>query len=211
MAQLICAGELRTLRYSFWLRWKGLDFSGESCEKLGLSATRAAEHAHSAGPQLEEVIQNLDVPRDANIIDLGSGKGLAAITLSKEFQHVLGVELHPGLVEVARRNVAKLGIKNISFLCADAGTFKGFDEFAYLYMFNPFYESIMVEVMKNLNASLQSKAREMTIIYKNPFCHQILVDAGFGLMREIQYPHSHPFKIYRKSSVGSVKPRLLIG
>jgi len=201
IAQLICAGELRTLRYSLWVRWKGLDFSGESCEKLGLPATSVAEHAHSAGPQLEELIQKLNVSKESNIIDLGSGKGLAAITLSKEFQHVLGVELHPGLVEVSRRNVAKLGIKNISFLCSDAGTFRGFDEFTYVYMFNPFSESVMIEVMKNLNVSLQSKAREMTIIYKNPSCHQILVDAGFVLVGKIQYPHTHPFNIYRKQSL----------
>ena len=200
MAQVICAGEFRTLRYSFWLRWKGLDFSGESRDKLGLPAT-AAEHAHSAGPQLEELIQNLDVPKNSNIIDLGSGKGLAAITLSKGFQHVLGVELHPGLVEVARRNVAKLAIKNISFLCAEAGTFTGFGEYTYVYMFNPFSESVMIEVMRNLNASLRSQPREMTVIYKNPFCHQIVVDAGFSLVGEIQYPHAHPFHIYRKQGL----------
>lgn len=189
--------DLGHLRYALWVRYKGLDFSGESCESLGIPAERASSHAHSGGPELEHVLNTIGVAEGSNAIDFGSGKGLATVTLSRYFRSVTGVEMSARLVEVARRNIHRLGLTNIGFICGDAGKVReGLDSITHVYLFNPFPAVVMDEVLANLRRSLETRPRSMVIIYKNPVCHDSIVKAGFVVQREFCFRYSHPFCIY---------------
>lgn len=194
---MVARFDLAQLRYSLYVRMKGLDFSGESCESLGIPAERASSHAHSGGPQLERVLNAIGVPVGSRAIDFGSGKGIATITLSRYFESVTGVEISPKLVDVAKRNVARLGLENIEFICGDAGKVReGLDGITHVYMFNPFPAVVMEEVMNNLRLSLESRSRKLVVIYKNPICHEVVVRAGFAQRREFAFRYTHPFVIY---------------
>ena len=108
----------------------------------------------------------IGIPAGARIVDFGSGKGLAAITLSRYFAGVTGVEMSPKLVEVARRKVRKLGLTNVRFGCADAVEYyDGLDQFSHVDMFHPFPASVMQEVMENVRRSLEGRPRPLVIIY----------------------------------------------
>lgn len=194
---MIARLDVAHLRYALWVRLKGLDFSGESCESLGIPAERASSHAHSGGPHLERVLHAIGVPAGSRAIDFGSGKGIATITLSRYFESVTGVEMSPKLVDVAKRNVAKLGLKNIEFICGDAGKVRdGLDAFTHVYMFNPFPAVVMEEVLKNLRHSLEQRHRRLVIIYKNPICHETVLRAGFAQRQQFVFRFTHPFVIY---------------
>ena len=92
--RLIAGGQVDVLRYDLWNKWNGVDFEYVSVEDLGLSPQQAHFHSSSGGPTLARVFRTIDVPPGSVVLDLGSGKGGAALTLSRlGFAEVLGVEL----------------------------------------------------------------------------------------------------------------------
>ena len=137
--------------YALWTRWRGLDLGAQECEELGLPDDRAKAHTASGGPLLERVLETLAIPAGSKVVDLGSGKGGAVITLSRYFADVVGVELSPKLVEIAKSNVQKVGLVNVRFVCEDAARFVELHHFDYLYMFNPFPHPVMVEVIRGFS------------------------------------------------------------
>ena len=93
-ARLLRGGQAEELGYQLWNKWKGVDFEFVSLEDLGLSPDRAHFHSSSGGPTLARVFRTVGVPPGSVALDLGSGKGGAALTLSGlGFAEVIGVEL----------------------------------------------------------------------------------------------------------------------
>ena len=61
--------------------------------------------------------------------------GIASLTLCRHFSLVIGVELSPELVAIAKRNVARMRVANIELHCADARLFStGLDRVTHVYM-----------------------------------------------------------------------------
>lgn len=184
------------LGYALWLRYHRLEFASGSF----VSPDDGKEHAPSGGPLLTKVIRSLQVSEGSVALDLGVGMGLAALTLSRHFSLVVGVELSPELVAAAKRNVARMRVANIELHCADARLFStGLDRATHVYMFNPFPVTIMNAVVENLTRSLRRAPRRLTIIYKNPVCHDSIVAAGFIHQRDFHFRDSHPFSVYESA------------
>ena len=117
------------------------------------------------------------------------------------FSEILGIELSERMISIARKNAAKLRVKNVSFIRSDAATFRDFDRFTYVYMFNPFPAHVIREVMLNLAASALRLPRKITLIYKYPGCPDELVDREiFPKKDEFHYKGSHPFSVYTTTS-----------
>jgi protein-L-isoaspartate O-methyltransferase len=194
---LIRSADIARLQYALWTRIHGLDLAAQGCEELRLPSARAKAHAASGGPLLNRVLNRLAIPPGKSVVDLGSGKGGAAITLSDHFAEVLGVELSPTLVEIARQNIRKLRITNARFVCDDAAQFADFKQFDYIYMFNPFPEVVMTQVLANVGRTFIQHGRPHTLIYKNPVSHQDLINAGWKKQDEFAFRDSQPFAVYR--------------
>jgi hypothetical protein len=110
---------------------------------------------------------------------------------------VLGVELSGELIEVARRNAARLGRRNVRFLQADAGAFRDYDRVTHVYMYNPFPCTVMQQVLANLGTSLTNVPRRLRIVYRNPLCHGAIVASGlFDAGNEWQ-PDEHAWRVYQ--------------
>ena len=159
-------------------------------------------HANSGGPALRDVLSRLPISATDIAIDVGCGKGGAMITMSFfPFRRVDGVEISPHLAETARQNLRRLRVHNASVFCCDAGEFRKFDPYTFVYMFNPFPESVMAEVMNNLQDSLIHQPRLLTLVYFNPLYHSCVVENGFETVGEYT-DAGHPFRIYRPSAPG---------
>lgn len=194
---MMARADVAQLRYALWIRWKGLDFSGESCAQTGIPEERGNNHAHSGGPTLDRVLSRIRIPSGSRVVDFGSGKGLATITLRSHFEHVLGVEMSSKLITSAQRNVEKLRLTEIEFVCSDASNvFDQLHGITHVYMFNPFPEPVMADVMNNLRRSLEMRHRRLTIVYKNPICHDVIVSSGFHETARLTPRYTHPFAIY---------------
>jgi SAM-dependent methyltransferase len=179
--------------------YHGIDLSGVGAKECGLSEERSAGHRDSGGPDLDKLLRTLPICHSDTVLDIGCGKGGAMLTMAKyPFARVDGVELSPQLAKIAEQNLGRLRVPNAKVFCCDATTFEDFDRYNYFYMYNPFLEVVMRPVLNNINASLTQYNRAATLIYKNPYFHDLVISAGFRKVAETRQTHpSHPpFYVY---------------
>ena len=112
-------------------------------------------------------------------IDLGCGKGRTLLMASDyPFRRVVGVELLPSLHSIALDNANKYTSRQasapIEVVCADARNFPFPDGPLVVYLFHPFPEPVLEEVLGNLERSLQQYPRPAYLIYYNPVLEHVL-------------------------------------
>lgn len=162
---------------------------------------RTHYYADSGGLEFDGIMKNFGItPKDA-IVDFGCGKGGILISLSKyPFSKITGVEIAPELVAIAKSNIRKLNIKNAEIECCDAADFNQLKEYNYFYFFDPFPCVVMRDVLSNIEKSISEYPRKVTIIYLNPFCHEI-IDASKLFVKTQEVPHfAHKCFIYSNTA-----------
>jgi SAM-dependent methyltransferase len=113
-------------------------------------------------------------------LDLGSGKGRTLLMASEyPFRRVLGVELLPELNQIAEENIRAFKsdqrkCEAVESVCQDARIFEFPDEPLLIYLFNPFLESGLAQVVRNLEQSLQVSPRPVIVLYHNPLLANVL-------------------------------------
>ncbi len=105
---------------------------------------------------------------------LGCGKGRAACHFARcRVRKVVGVELSDSLADIARANAVTLKRPHapIEIMCADA-TLVEIGDGTVIFMFNPFGEKTMRNVLGNVEKTHKANQKPLTIIYVNPvFAH----------------------------------------
>ena len=190
---MVATCDFAPLAYALWLRWHRLEFKYTDY----VSGEDDSRHHHSGGPKLTTVLRSLHIPKGSVALDLGVGMGIAALTLRYHFSLVIGVDLSPELIAIAKRNMTQMQVSNIELYCADARDFtETLERVTHVYMFNPFSETVMSVVMENIKQSLVRRPRRLMIIYKFPVCHETIIAAGFTHKHTFHLRHSHPFAVY---------------
>jgi hypothetical protein len=106
-------------------------------------------------------------------VDVGAGMGRAVLLASEmPFKAAIGVELHPTLARIARRNVTvwrKAGRARapIKIICGDAVEFEWPEVPCLAFLFNPFGETVMRRMVKSWRKSFARRAGELDILYVN--------------------------------------------
>lgn len=195
LCTMLACGDLAPIAQAIWLRWHRL----EHPFGLFVAAEAGHHHEHSGGMRLAAVLGTLAIPRGSVVIDFGVGTGIAALTLSRHFTRVIGVELAPDLLAAARRNADRMRVRNIDLHCADVREVTGIlDSVTHIYMFNPFGEAIMRDVMANLVASVDRAPRALTLVYKAPEWCAPIEAAGFVLKRSWRFPGGDAYAVYER-------------
>ena len=116
-----------------------------------------------------------DLPiEDYSFVDLGAGMGRAIMVASLyPFREVVGVEMNPGLGDQARRNLAiwlgtPRACNNLRVATCDATEFSWPRTPLAIYMFNPFEEPVLVELLSSLERALVDGAGPIDILYVYP-------------------------------------------
>jgi SAM-dependent methyltransferase len=108
-------------------------------------------------------------------IDLGSGKGRALLLASMyPFAHIVGVEVQPELDAIARQNIERFcesgqQCQRIESICADARDYDFPLTDIVLYLFNPFPDYVLREVLTKLIVSARRNPRSIVVLYNAPF------------------------------------------
>ena len=194
------AGGLEQLAYQLRLRLRGIDLAPASLSELGLAADRANPHGNAGGPSLARLLRLLPIPPGSRLLDLGSGKGGAILTLAGfAFDEIVGLELSPDLIRIAEANARRARVRHVRFIRGDAGEFVDLDRFTHVFMYHPFPCAVVEKVAANLAASLSRRERVLTVIYANPVCHQALAASGLfrtTLERVTFHPGAHARHTY---------------
>ncbi|SDC21390.1 protein-L-isoaspartate(D-aspartate) O-methyltransferase [Cupriavidus sp. YR651] len=65
-------------------------------------------------PRVEaRILQDLNVRKHENVLEIGAGSGYMAALLANRARHVLTVDIEPELVTLARKNLADAGVANV--------------------------------------------------------------------------------------------------
>lgn len=191
---LLFKGEWREFLIRLRISLGHIDLKHDPSEEV---TDRTHYYADSGGPAFDKLMTHFDITPSDAIMDFGCGKGGILISLSKyPFSQITGVEISAELVEIANKNIKKLGLEKIKIECRDAADYKELDEYNYFYFFDPFPPVVMKDVLKNIEQSIIELPRKVTIIYLNPFCHEMIESQGlFAKVREL--PHfEHQCFIY---------------
>ena len=132
-------------------------------------------------------------------IDLGSGKGRALLMAAMyPFARIVGVEVQPGLDAIARRNIAGFAepgqqCHSVELVCGDAREYDFPPANTVLYLFNPFPDYVLREVLTRLVASARRVPRSILVLYNAPFEKQ-----EFERIAELEQIHeTSQYQLYR--------------
>jgi SAM-dependent methyltransferase len=132
-------------------------------------------------------------------IDLGSGKGRALLLAAMyPFDRIVGVEVQPELNAIALQNIERFQesgqqCHSIESLCGDAREYEFPRADIVLYLFNPFPDYVLREVLSNLVASAKRSPRSILVLYNAPFEKQ-----EFERLPELEkYYETSQYQLYR--------------
>jgi len=145
----------RGIAYLFhWLvleKPRGLDFSMrvKSIESSGYHG-----YALTSQKAFKNMLQGLPISSGDSFIDIGCGKGAVLNYASRlGFGKVSGIEIDPGLVEIARRNIDRLHLGDrVEIIQSDATKYDGYGKYSFFFLFNPFdseiYETVIARILQ---------------------------------------------------------------
>jgi hypothetical protein len=131
-------------------------------------------------------------------IDFGAGMGRAMLLASEyRFRSVIGVELHPALARIARRNMAVWrgagrAVAPMRLVCCDASEFRLPGGSCVAFLFNPFGGPVLRRLLQNWSRTLAEHGGKLDILYVNNEQETLLRrEPGFERLFHGQVRRSH--------------------
>jgi SAM-dependent methyltransferase len=132
-------------------------------------------------------------PERATLVDIGAGLGRVVLHAAKRpYRQIVGVEISPALVEVAKENRAayrgELACRDIRIVRADAGRFTFPRGNLVVYLYNPFSAEVLAPMLDRLSAD---QRRDVALVYHTPVARavvdahpsfELIEDLGIGLL-----------------------------
>ena len=189
---------------SFWEHRLGIRTRGNEIWD-GSQVSDLGNHAYSPTSYLDFRKSIRWIPRpleDVVLLDYGSGMGRAVLMAATyPFRTVIGVEISPALTRIAEDNLGwargKLKCRDVRLVTADAVAYPFPPEVTVVFFYNPFGEDILIQVLDNIERSLDEHPRTLTVIYANPRRFENVVCRHGWLRKEGEFSGLHPHVICR--------------
>jgi len=129
-----------------------------------------------------KLFSKLSIPTNSILVDFGCGKGRVLMIASEfGFKKVKGVDFSSDLCKIAINNCNKYKEKNgnnteYQIFESDVVEYniKGDENFFYLY--NPFDDKVLDQVLNNIILSITENPRRVWIIYREAIYHNLIQD-----------------------------------
>lgn len=184
----------------FYEKLRGLDFKTViPSEDLGFDKNLVVQCSPSGGHYFKKILKDLKISNHDSILDIGCGKGSAIKTMMKfSFNQISGIEISNHLHLIAKKNFKILKSKNIKIININAENFTHYSDYNYFYMYNPFPNSIMKRVIKNI-LNQTPKNKTINILYNNPVCISIIKENGFKEIKKYDDQWGNGIILFRKT------------
>jgi len=139
-------------------------------------------------------------PQTTTFVDVGAGMGRVVLLAARRpFRAVVGVELSPALVAVARDNLVAADdprrvARDVRIVRADAARYAFPRGDLVVYLYNPFRAPVLQALLRRLQ---RGPAREVVLLYHTPVERavidaeggfELLADVGFGVAYRLRRP-----------------------
>jgi len=140
-------------------------------------------------------------PNRATFVDVGAGMGRVVLLAARRpFRAVIGVEISPALVEIARENLATAHdphrvAPDVKMIYADAAGFEFPRGDLVIFMYNPFRGPVLDRVLANVRTTPEE--RNVVLLYHTPVeretidaseAFDLVSDLGFGMVYRQRRP-----------------------
>ena len=121
-------------------------------------------------------------PEDYSFVDIGAGMGRGLLIASQmPFREVVGVELHPDLVEIAQKNIDKWQARGLAqcpmrIVCQDVTEFEFPRNPCVGYMFNPFGEPVIKKLVRHLENQFANRPGQLDLLYANDEYQDVMAE-----------------------------------
>ncbi|BDE06948.1 hypothetical protein WPS_22240 [Vulcanimicrobium alpinum] len=176
---------------------EALVFLGElDPDAIGPSLAHATHYEPTPVLEAERLIAASPLaPQRATFVDVGAGMGRVVMLAARlPFRAVIGVEISPALVEIARENLATSRdplrvAADVRVTRGDAATYRFPRGDLVVYLYNPFTAPVLDAMLVNLRAA--GEDREIVLLYHTALEHETIVatesfeivnDLGFALV-----------------------------
>lgn len=156
------------MQYFILEKTRGLDFTMRNLNLYQKSGGIYHGYSKTNEKHLRDIFKRLSY-ENAKLLDVGCGKGVVLKEAAKfPFEKIAGIEIDRDLVKIANKNFEILGMKNkIECIHANAAEFTGYGSYNIFFLFNPFSEQVLREVVERIIDS-KKESDEIVIIYHNP-------------------------------------------
>jgi predicted RNA methylase len=168
-------------------------------EAIGPSLEFATHYEPSPVAQAEALLEASPLrPESSTFVDLGAGMGRVVLLAARRpFRAVIGVEISPALVEIARENLATVRdprrvVRDVKIVRADAASYALPRGDVVAYMYNPFRGPVLEAVLARLRAA--SERASVALLYHTAVeretveatrAFERIADLGFGLVYRV--------------------------
>ncbi len=140
-------------------------------------------HYYNTTPyrQIRSVVRRLNPGRTDTLVDFGCGLGRAVcVAATFRLRRIVGVEYSRTIADRARANVLQMRLRrtNIDIINASAAE-ADCSEVTCAYLYNPFGENILRQVLERLRAAQRRLPREIRIAYVNPVYDNVFAESGW--------------------------------
>jgi SAM-dependent methyltransferase len=151
----------------------------------------------------KKMLRAVEFPQEPVFVDFGCGKGRALLAACDHgFRRIVGVEFSAELCDIAKKNLALYTHKrritaDASIVHSDVVDYAIQDDENVFYMFNPFNEEVLDQVVRNICESLNRNFREVRIIYHNPLSRHVIERRELFTVCWEHTFSGHHFLVYR--------------
>ena len=174
----------------------GYDFlTTISQEELGLDPEKFVRCSPSGNKYLSNVLNKLEIIESDSIMDIGCGKGsVLKVLINYPFKNICGIEVSDTLSIICKKNMKKINDKRVNVYNLDARDFENYNQYNFIYMYNPCSEEILSPIIKKI---VNQSNSETKIIYNNPVHEKILYENGFINIAEYDDEWGNGIKIFK--------------
>ncbi len=142
-------------------------------------------------------IAQLDAEKD--FFDIGCGKGsILPIAYAHGMNRIGGIEYLEDAYLQASKNMKKLQI-DAEIIHGDASHWDGYGKYNIFFFYNPFGGKVMQDTLEKITEKAGDFHRKIFFVYINPFYHDMVLQFGFKLYKQLQIDAYDPIlNIYIK-------------
>ena len=198
--------------YLFDIKYGVDTFSRIELKKLTINTenkNKGSEYQPSRVEPLRSLFLKIKpfIKDDSVLVDLGCGKGRVLLVASEfGLNKVKGVEFATELCKIANINArifkTKTGVKTeFEIIESDASKYEINSKDDIFFLFNPFDDSILIEVLQNIDNSLIRNPRRIIIIYLNPQHKKIIEQRGNYKSKKEIIIFGYTYIVYSNSDI----------
>lgn len=141
---------------------------------------------------LEALMQR--IPQDLKqgiFLDIGCGKGRAmCVAAAFGYKQVAGIDFAKQLIDAAEKNLEQTKkrhpLTQYHLAWADVHGLHISEQVTTIFMFNPFDEFLVKQVIKKINSSLEKRPRRLLVLYCTPRHEHLFFDEGYDVIFRIK-------------------------